>query len=112
MASVHQRPKTRIDASGKRVNVVDGKGNTVYLPIWRAQYKDHTGRKVKATLSAKTRKEALKQANQLEARERDICNGLRPAPTLHDRNAGRPFLEVVEEYLAWGAAQGGRRGRP
>ena len=79
---------------------------------WRARITLWEGRKKTVTLAAKTRNAAEKEAELLEVRQREIKNGVRPAPSPADRAARRPFAEVAEEYLAWGAAQGGRKGRP
>ena len=51
-------------------------------------------------------------AEKLEADHRQIRLGYRPAPLSADKHRKRPFQEVMEEYLAWGKAQGGRGGRP
>ncbi len=38
--------------------------------------------------------------------------GIRVVPTPQNKNQSRPFDEVLAEYMAWGRAQGGRRGMP
>lgn len=48
------------------------------------------------------------QADMIQAREREILNGLRPKPD----GGSRPFTDVLSEYFAWGRTQGGRRGLP
>ena len=48
----------------------------------------------------------------LEQREREIKMGIRAVPTPQNKNGSRSFVDVVAEYMAWGRAQGGRRGMP
>ncbi|MCD8138580.1 MAG: tyrosine-type recombinase/integrase, partial [Planctomycetaceae bacterium] len=75
---------------------------------WRAVITDHKGRRKTYTFGT-NRQLAQKQADLLEAREREIKNGIRPVPVETDT---RPIWSVVEECLEWGAAQGGKRGMP
>jgi len=113
MAQVFQTFQTKLDpATGKRVKVLDGKGRPIPHLRWRARFLTYDGKQKKTTLSAKTRSEAERQAESLEAKERDIRNGIKAVPTPTDRAARRPFMEVAEEYLAWGEMQGGRKGKP
>lgn len=56
------------------------------------------------------RKETESIARKLEDDQRQIKLGYRAPPKISD--APRVFKEVTGEYLAWGAAQGGRGGRP
>ncbi|MSR84378.1 MAG: hypothetical protein EXS58_15895 [Candidatus Latescibacteria bacterium] len=51
-------------------------------------------------------------AERLEDEHRQVRLGYRPAPLSADKHSKRPIAETVEEYLAWGEAQGGRGGRP
>jgi integrase len=55
---------------------------------------------------------AQNEADLLEAREREIMRGWRPIPTPEVRADARYYREIVEEYLAWGNAQGGLGGSP
>ncbi len=112
MATIFRTPKTHIDiATGKRVLVTDDQGNTVYNPSWRTRIEDHRGNRRFFTLSTDKR-QAQKEADMIENREREIRQGLRPAPTPKDKARDRDIRELMEEYLAWGNLQGGRKGRP
>jgi len=51
-------------------------------------------------------------AERLEDEHRQVRLGYRPAPSSADKHRKRPCDKVMEEYLAWGEAQGGRGGRP
>lgn len=53
-----------------------------------------------------------KIAEDLEARENQIRLGYLKAPEGSVEAASKAFDEVMGEYLAWGNAHGGRRGRP
>jgi len=77
--------------------------------LWQAWFTDAAGKKRFFTVSS--RGEARRMAEKLEAEHRQIRLGYRPAPSSADKNGKRLFCEVIEEYLAWGAAQGGRGGR-
>ena len=59
-----------------------------------------------------SRTETRRIAEKLEDEHRGIRLGYRPVPAATERHRGRPVAEVVQEYLAWGNAQGGRGGRP
>ncbi len=112
MATIFKTPMKRTDPqTGKRVTAVDAKGKPLMHPNWRAVIVDYQGKRKTVTLSTDKR-EAQKQADLLEAREREIKTGLRPVPTAPDENAARLFTEVSEEYLEWGRAQGGKKGMP
>lgn len=97
--------------TGKKVVALDAGGNPVTHPKWRTVIVDHKGRRKTVTLST-NKQLSQKQADTLEAREREIRMGLRPVPLEPDKNASRPFFDVVDEYIAWGMAQGGKRGMP
>ena len=58
------------------------------------------------------RAESLRTAQRLEDDHRQVRLGYRPVPKSADKQRGRPFREVVAEYLAWDESQGGRGGRP
>jgi len=109
MATIFQSPIRRKNpVTGKMENAVDAKGNLLVHTKWRTVIIDHKGRRKTYTFGT-NRQLAQKQADLLEAREREIKNGIRPVPVETDT---RPIWSVVEEYLAWGAAQGGKRGMP
>ena len=76
---------------------------------WRFYFTDYLGRRCYGT-GTKDYEQTAKLAMMLEDEHREIRLGLRPVPS--ENELIRPFPEVVEEYLAWGKAQGGRRGRP
>jgi len=112
MPRVFQTFKTkRNPETGKREPVLDRKGDPVPHERWRFQYVDHQGRRRTKT-GCPTEAETLKLAMRVEAREYEIREGWRPAPRSFDAGMRRRFLEVAQEYLAWGKAQGGRGGRP
>ena len=112
MATIFQNPIRRINPeTGKMENAFDAKGKPLFHPKWRAVIVTHKG--LRKTFTFGTNKPlAQKQADMLETREREIRNGLRPVPAASDVNASRPFVEVAAEYVAWGKAQGGKRGMP
>ena len=76
---------------------------------FQALYFDHKGKR--RTVTMPTKSKALKVAKLKEAVAQEIKLGLRPAPSATDEHLVRPIEEVVKEYLSWGAAQGGRRGK-
>jgi integrase len=76
---------------------------------WRFQYTDWKRRRRTAT-GTTSELETRKLALAVQSHHDAIRNGWKPAPKPSDRP--RPIGEVVDEYLAWGAAQGGRGGRP
>jgi integrase len=49
---------------------------------------------------------------RMEDEHRQVRLGYRLARTSADRHRARPFAELLDEHLAWGAAQGGIGGRP
>ncbi|OHB73021.1 MAG: hypothetical protein A2Z25_09870, partial [Planctomycetes bacterium RBG_16_55_9] len=72
---------------------------------------DYTGKKQYFTGSER-RPETLRIARKLEEDHRQIKLGYREPRQAHFKYRDRPFKEVVNEYLAWGALQGGRKGYP
>lgn len=112
MATIFRSPKKVTDpATGKRVPMIGSDGKPVMLPKWRTVIVDHKGVRRTITLSS-NKQQAQKQADMLEQREREIKMGIRAVPTPQDKNQSRPFDDVFAEYMAWGRAQGGRRGMP
>lgn len=112
MAKLFRTPKTRIDEkTGKRIIETDGNGDIVFTPYWHARIEDHMGRRRNFTLS-ENRAQAQREADMIENREREIRLGLRPPPSPAEQAATRLAAEILEEYFAWGAIQGGRKGRP
>ena len=77
---------------------------------YQALYLDHTGKRRTITMSTKNK--ALKTAQRKEAVAEEIKLGLRRAPDAADKHLKRPIEEVAQEYLDWGDAQGGRKGKP
>lgn len=98
-------------ATGKRERILDHRGRPVPHPKWRFRYRDATGRKRKGT-GTTSKAETLKLAQRLEAEAYEVRMGYRPPPRPSLRNRSRPMQELVDEYLRWGATQGGRGGRP
>ena len=76
---------------------------------YQALYLDHNGKR--RTVTMPTKSKALKVAKLKEAQSEEIRLGVRPAPQASDRYLERVAVEVIREYLDWGNAQGGRRGR-
>lgn len=113
MAKVFQIPKRRREpGTGKIVPVMDAEtGKPVMKPHWHARIEDWQGKRRNVKLS-KSKAEAQRQADILEARQLEIKAGLRPIPTAEKKAAKRPFTDVIEEYLQWGSMQGGLRGGP
>jgi integrase len=58
------------------------------------------------------RADTLRMAQRLEDEHRQVRLGYRPVRASADRHKARPIQEVMDEYLAWGTAQGGLGGRP
>ena len=77
---------------------------------YQALYFDHGGKR--RTVTMPTKSKALKVAKLKEAQGEEIRLGIRSAPRTFDQHLGRPVDEVIQEYLDWGNAQGGRRGTP
>ena len=73
-------------------------------------YVDASGRR-KFFTGTQSRNETVHMAQRFEDEHRQVRLGYRPARTSADRHKDREFSEVVEEYLSWGRAQGGRGGR-
>ena len=78
--------------------------------LFQAYFTDYTGKK--RYFTTLTRSEAKREAKRLEAEHRLIRQGIRPVPSFAGRHRSTLYKEVVEEYLAWGNSQGGRKGRP
>ena len=81
------------------------------LPKWRFQYTDWQGRRRTKT-GGVSKKETEELAKRIEVYHEEIKRGFRPPPRQASEAAKRRFEDVVNEYLDWGASQGGRRGRP
>ena len=116
MATIYKTPKKHRDPqTGKLVDVIGPDGKPVMHPKWRTVIFDHTGKRKAFTLTTH-KSTSQKQADLIELREREIKNGIRPKPEIaveaKPPKAIRPFGEVIAEYMAWGRAQGGRRGLP
>ena len=80
------------------------------VQVW---YRDWQGRRCYLTVGAEaSESKTLKKASKLELEHKEIREGLRPAPAPSAKHARRPIAEVMQEYLDWGKAQGGRGGRP
>jgi integrase len=76
---------------------------------FQALYFDHKGKR--RTVTMPTKSKALKAARLKEAEAQEIVVGIRPAPSVTKKHLVRPIKEVIKEYLDWGNAQGGRRGK-
>lgn len=75
---------------------------------WFYTYKDER----KFFTGTTDKRETRRMAEKLEDEHRQVKMGYRPPPNASDQHRRRPFSEVVQEYLDWGNAQGGRGGRP
>jgi integrase/recombinase XerD len=87
----------------------------VKLPsrTFRGRFKHYDGHRAYFTLShTATRREVLEAAQRLEVEHAQIRQGVRPRPDQQSATLVRPIDEVIAEYLAWGAFQGARGGRP
>lgn len=78
---------------------------------YQGYYLDHAGKRV-FFIGTTSRKETISIAKSLEDKARRILLGYEPEPTTPMKHRKRPFLEVVEEYLAWGRAFGRADGKP
>ena len=111
MAKVYRaRRKARDPATGRMGPATDSDGNPLYYERWSAVIVDHKGRRRTYSFGSDKRL-AQKQADMLEAREREIRLGLRPPPD-EPLAPKRPILDVMEEYMTWGGLKGGRGNRP
>jgi integrase len=77
--------------------------------IYRFQYTDHKGRRRSGT-GTTSKSETEKIASIAQAKERAIQKRWANAPKSSDTH--RDVAKVIDEYLAWGKAQGGHGGRP
>jgi integrase len=78
--------------------------------LYQAYYIDWTN--TRKYLTEETAKQALKAAMAIEKEHDEIRKGYRPAPNSALQHRKDMFVDVVREYLEWGLAQGGRKGRP
>lgn len=78
---------------------------------YRYTFKDYTGRRRTGT-GTRRKAETEDIAQEVERRHERIRKGLEPPPNSAQRYETARFSGVVEQYLAWGKAQGGRGGRP
>lgn len=81
----------------------------VFLPKYEGWYINHSGKQSFFT-GTTSKSETLKIARQLERDHKDVRLGIRPVPRRSDRL--RRFDDVLHEYLAWGRAEGGAKGKP
>ena len=80
---------------------------------WQGWYQDCDGKRVFFTLTpTATKREVLTTAQGLEVKHSQIRLGVLPRPSAQTAALVRPIAEVIDEYLAWGALQGGRHNRP
>lgn len=108
MATIFRTPKKHKDPlTGKQMKILGPDGKPIMSPKWRTVIFDHCGKRKAFTLTPNKR-ESQVQANMLEAREREIRNGLRPKPC----KTTRLFDDVYSEYMTWGRIRGGRGGAP
>lgn len=60
----------------------------------------------------KKKSETLRMAEKFEDDHRQVRLGYRPIPKRADKFRNKHVVPIMEEYLAWGKAQGGRGGKP
>jgi len=75
----------------------------------RIQYTDWRGVRRTLTPPNTSLKEAKAIYSVLQAEQDMIRKGLKPAPKIGSK---KPFSQIVEQYLAYGKAQGGWNGKP
>ena len=78
-------------------------------PHYEGWYMDYQG-KQRFFRGTSSRKETLAMAKETENRHRLIRLGHLPSP--EESQKPRPFVEVRDEYMAWGRSEGGLRGHP
>ena len=78
---------------------------------YQGWFTDYKGNR-KFFIGTRSKAGTLRIAQRLEDEHRQVRLGYRPVPVPADKHVKRPVAEVIEEYLAWGRAQGGRGGRP
>jgi len=78
-------------------------------PIWRFQIWGADGKRRSYT-GTTSKRDTLEMAIRRQAYEKELAEGIRERPV--QPVPPRSFREVMQEYLDWGNAQGGRGGRP
>ena len=112
MASIFQTYKQKADPeTGKRVFILNAKGEKIPHPRYRGKLQLANGKVRKVTLT-RHKAESERLLFQMQDEQDKIRKGLIPLPDKFNKAMRRPFAEVASEYIAWGAAQGGRGGRP
>jgi integrase len=80
---------------------------------WQGWYQHYEDRRVFFTLTrTATKREVLTAAQDLDVQHAKIRQGILPRPDQQHTALARPIDEVMGEYQAWGALQGGRGKRP
>jgi len=92
---------------------VDGVRQRPRVPGGRYQvfFVDESGKK-RYFMGSQSKRETLQIARKLEDDARQVRLGYREARQSHFKYRDRPFAETANEYLEWGKAQGGHKGRP
>lgn len=78
-------------------------------PVWWFRFKDDRGR-WKSRRGWPDKRKTLEHAVKLEADCRAAAAGEKPRAWIAAKS--RPIAQIVDEYISWGAASGGRYGRP
>ncbi len=78
--------------------------------LWRYWFIDWEGKRRSGT-GTTSKTNTLKAARKKEEEHREIKMGMRPRPQLAKSQPKR-FSDICQEYLDWGASQGGRAGHP
>ncbi len=112
MATLYRDPIRRKNPkTGKIENAYDKNGKQLFHPNWPTIVYTHDYKRRSVTFGT-NKSVALKNAEMLETRERQIRSGVRALPTPEDENITRPIEDVLNEYFSWGKARGGRRNMP
>ena len=96
MASVYRRKNSK---TGK------------HYEKWYYRYEDWQGQTVYG-VGYSDKRETKHLVERLELESREIRLGHRPAPEAAENEVLKPIQEHIDAYLAWGEAQGGRKGHP
>ena len=68
--------------------------------------------KFKFFVGTRNKNITLRMAQRFEDEHRQIRLGYRPPPKPFQKHATRDIKEIIQEYIEWGKAQGGRNGMP
>ncbi len=78
---------------------------------YQGWFTDYKGDR-KFFIGTKKKTETKHMADKFEDEHRQVRLGYRPIPKRADKFRNKHVKEIIDAYLAWGQAQGGRGGRP